>query len=145
MPRKQSEQPVTNKTYILTCANGTIRKVTVPSTWKLTFGPTVPYAPKEGYRTDRGYSLRFYEGAKENLRAVFSDVVAFRDDSIGILERKTEVQKKVIKKQTPQGAKDVVVEARVTEWSNPDEVDQDHPEQRNEFIAQLQAMPDPEF
>jgi hypothetical protein len=108
------------KTYILTLKDGSgIRKVTVPASWKMTFGLTAPYSAKGG-GYNNGLALRFYEGSEKNLRAVFTDVSAVRDTSIEILERRTETQRKVVQKHTAQGAKDVVVEARVTEWVNPD-------------------------
>lgn len=116
---KKARKPAAagTKTYILELKNGNVRKVTVPAHWKLTFGQLVPY-------TERGHShgvaLRFYEGNKENLRAVMTDVAAIRDDSISIIEKRTTVQRKAAQKQTGQGSKDVVIEARVTEWVNPD-------------------------
>jgi hypothetical protein len=121
------------KTYLLTLQNGDLRKVTVPTAWKMTFGLTAPYAAK-GAGYNHGLALRFYEGSEKNLRAVFTDVTAVRDESIAILEKRTETQRKVVTRHTPQGAKDVVVEARVTEWLNPD----DEGEQAiNPFAQQL--------
>lgn len=64
--------------------------VTVPDKAKITFGPTIPYpARQQGViRTpdERGYSLRIYEGNKENLLAVFPGVTGFRDMSLEIEE-----------------------------------------------------------
>lgn len=109
------------KTYILTLRNGELRKVTVPANWKLTFGPTVPYAGKAtGY--DHGTALRFYEGSsKENLRAAFTDVMAFRDAAMEVQERKTEIKQEVVAMQSEGGSKSAVVEARITTWVNPDD------------------------
>lgn len=111
------------KTYILDLNNGNMRRVEVPASWKLTFGPTIPYTGKNGMVpvSQGGTALRFYEGNKENLRAVFTDVRAFRDSSVPVMEKRTETQKKVIKKASAGGMHDVHVEARVTEWVNPDD------------------------
>lgn len=109
-----------NKTYICTLRNGELRKVTFPASYKLTFGPTAPFS---GKNTDynHGLALRVYEGSsKENLRAVFTDVVAFRDDSIEVQERRTEIKHQTVGVQAPGGMQAATVEARITQWVNPD-------------------------
>ncbi len=105
------------KTYILELKGGNVRRVTVPASWKLTFGQLVPYTERGN---SHGVALRFYEGSKENLRAVMTDVISIRDASIEIIEKRTTVQRKAAQKQSGQGMKDVVIEARMTEWVNPD-------------------------
>lgn len=126
--------PQEDKTYILTLASGDTRKITIPSTWKMTFGQLVPY---DG-RRDRGgqlpVALRFYEGSKDNLRAVMTDVVAFRDASIQVMEKRTSVKRQIVQKATAQGNKNVEVEARMTEWVNPD-AEADDQEAPNEFLT----------
>lgn len=118
-----NKKAASDKTYILTLKDGNIRKITIPASWKLTFGQLVPHSgPRSG--GSHGVALRMYEGSKDNLRAVMCDVVAFRDAGISIMERRTTVQRKAAQKASQQGMRDVVVEARVTEWVNPDaEVD----------------------
>ena len=111
------------KTYILELTNGDIRKVTVPESWRLTFGPTIPFTGGKQYQTptSTNIALRFYEGAgKDNLRAVFTDVKSFRDEGISIMERRTETHHKVVQQGDGAGAHNVAVEARVTQWVNPD-------------------------
>jgi hypothetical protein len=120
------------KTFILGLKGGHIRKITIPATWKLTFGSVVPFGPGPRHGGEGGVALRLYEGNKENLRAVMTDVVSVRDASIQMMEKRTSTQRKAAQKQTPHGMKDVVVEARVTEWVNPDaEEDEGQP---NEFL-----------
>lgn len=105
------------KTYVMTTTGGGMRRVTVPAKWKVTFGPLVP--PKErDHGSSKGFALRFYEGANQQ-RAVFTDVIAFRDESLKVEERITKTKHKVATKQAPGGAKQVVMEARVTEWRDP--------------------------
>lgn len=133
---KISEETIGTKTYILDLKSGRIRKVTVPANWKLTFGLTAPYSNK-GAAYNEGLALRFYEGTKDNLRMVFTDVKAFRDASITIAERITQTQRKVVQRHEKGGSKDVVVEARVTEWMNPDEADSEA-EKPNPFLLALQ-------
>lgn len=121
MATKKQTDP--KKVFILTLKNGNVRKITIPATWKLTFGSLVPYSTdRNGRRDDNsgGAALRLYEGTKDNLRAVMTDVISIRDASIEMMERRTSTQRKTAQKQTPQGMKDVMVEARVTEWVNPD-------------------------
>lgn len=105
-------------TYILELRGGNLRKVTVPSNWKVTFGPLVPYTKHGGGEAHP--ALRFYE-SKEKQRAIFTDVVSFRDESIPIQERITKVKQKRHRHATPEGERDVIVEARITEWRNPDD------------------------
>lgn len=111
------------KTYILELNDGNTRKITVPSHWKLTFGSVVPFTSRNAghYDTSHRVALRLYEGSKENLRAVMTDVVSIRDADIVISEKRTSVKRQAAQKQTSQGMKDIVVEARVTEWVNPDD------------------------
>lgn len=120
---------------ILTLKNGNVRKLTIPKSWKMTFGSVVPHSPGgNANREAGGVALRLYEGNKENLRAVMCDVIAFRDEDIEVLERQTKIQRKATQKATPKGNKDVIVEARVTEWVNPDAEGSDD-EDNNEFLA----------
>jgi hypothetical protein len=120
------------RSFILTLKNGNTRKIEIPADWKMTYGSIVPFNGQRG-GDHHGVALRLYEGNKENLRAVMADVVAIRDASISILEKRTSVQRKAAQKQTPKGMKDVVVEARMTEWVDPDAEDED--ETPNEFLA----------
>lgn len=134
MPTKKATG---EKTYILELKNGDTRRVTIPAHWKMTFGQLILFKNRDGaYEAGRaGVALRFYEGSKENLRAVMTDVVAIRDASIKLQEKRTTVQRQNAQKQTNQGMKNVVVEARMTEWVDPDVEDADG--KPNEFLKQL--------
>lgn len=122
--RRKASTEAATKTYILELKNGDTRKITVPAHWKLTYGNVVPYAGKDqrGSMESR-VALRLYDGTKENLRAVYTDVVSFRDAAIGTLEKRTQVQRKASQRATDKGMRDVIVEARVTEWVDPDNED----------------------
>lgn len=72
-------------------------------------------------------TLRIYE-TKEKQRACFVDVVEFRDDSIPVEERVTKSQSQTLYRDTPEGRKQVVVEAQVKEWRNPDDTHSPEPE-----------------
>lgn len=52
--------------------------IEVPANWKVTFANVNPNSPNTG--GNGGHCLRVYEG--EKLRAVYCDIVAFRDLSI---------------------------------------------------------------
>jgi hypothetical protein len=105
------------KTYLMDLSGGRMRRITVPASWKVTFGPLIP---NDKYGNERGkYCLRFYE-SKDQQRAIFTDVVAFRDASLAIEERVTKTKQQTIHKDGPTGRREAVVEARVTEWRNPD-------------------------
>lgn len=121
------------RTLILTLRNGNIRKLTIPNNWKMTFGSVVPHSPGgHSNREAGGVALRLYEGNKENLRAVYTDVVSFQDSSIETLEKRTFTQRKAGVKSTRHGKKDVIVEARVTEWVDPNADNED--DEPNEFL-----------
>ena len=115
--KKKEEQRKDEKTYLLELSGNRLRRVTVPSHWRLTFGPTTPYEKKENRGGGESWALRFYDG--KNLIAIFTDVRSFHDESIQIMERVTKVQRKATQRATPKGMKDVLVEARVTEWVKP--------------------------
>lgn len=103
------------KEYILELDNGSQRKLTIPADWKVTFGPINP-----GSKGHQPLAVRFYE-SKDKQRAIFTDVKSFRDASIPIEEKITRVKRQNITKKTPEGERIVVVEAKITEWRNPDE------------------------
>lgn len=110
-------------TYILETTKG-VRKVTVPSAWKVTFGPLI--AGKTG--GPGTLALRFYENNKENQRAIFTDVNSFRDEAIPIMEKVTRTKQQVMRKDGPAGSRDVIVEARMTEWVDPNKPEDIQPE-----------------
>jgi len=120
---KSPKNKIDTKTYVLELKNGETRKITVPAHWKLTYGNVVPYVGKDQRPGEHRIALRLYDGSKENLRAVYTDVVAFRDSEISTLEKRTQVQRKASQKATDKGLRDVIVEARVTEWVDPDNED----------------------
>lgn len=128
MPRSKPA-PDARTTYLIGLTHGGVRKITVPSNWKVTFGPAVPPSPGARVQAERGYALRFYETEKQQ-RAIFTDVAWFRDAALAVEERVTKTKAQRMTKHTANGAKDVVVEASVTEWINPD----NPPEPEQEFL-----------
>ena len=116
--RRSVETPqVGTKTYLMEVKGGKLRRVTVPSSWKVTFGPLVPSEVRHG--EVRTFALRFYE-SEQQQRAVFTDVIAFRDVSLPVEERVTKIKQKAVHKDAPGGRREMMVEARITEWRNPD-------------------------
>lgn len=103
-------------TYILEMRAGNRKKVTVPSSWKVTFGLFAPGSPGNAGRS----ALRFYQGSKENQRAVFMEVESFRDMSIALEDEIVKTQDELLSKDTPEGRKQFIVSASVKEWRNPD-------------------------
>lgn len=101
-------------TYLLEMKDGSKKKITVPSEWRVTFGALYP--GKEANHSKTG--LRFYSGNKQH--AVFTEVESFRDMSIQIEEENIKKQQETFYKDTPDGKKSFVVEGTVREWVNPD-------------------------
>lgn len=128
-PKRNTTLAVDKIVYVLELKSGSQRKLTVPSTWKVTFGPTTPYERKDGMSGRHGegtWALRLYDGDK--LRAIFTDVRAFRDMAIEISEKRTRTKRQTIHKASKHGGKAVVAEATIEEWVNPDEPEEDTPE-----------------
>lgn len=75
-------------TYLVVTTQGK-KKVTVPSSWKVTYGPVSP-----GSKYGGGDNvLRFYE-AENKQRALFTNVREFRDLSIEVVSQKIEKRRK---------------------------------------------------
>jgi hypothetical protein len=118
------------KTYLIHHKNGSKRKITVPESWKVTFGPAA-----KGMRTGTSsgnalqipLALRFYESDTKQ-RAIFTDVVSFRDTSIKIEELKEEIQEKDGYMECDGVKKRTTFQAKVRSWVNPDEDSDDLPQ-----------------
>ncbi len=111
------------KTYILTRENGTRSRITVPADWKVTFGP----AAKGNYNSPKAHlkmplALRFYESDTKQ-RAIFTDVVSFRDASIIIEDEISKTKEKSGYMECDGKRKRTTFHATVKEWVNPDEVE----------------------
>ena len=133
--RHKLNEKVELKTYILEVGSERRKKkVTVPGNWKITYGHACP-----GSTNNPGpMVVRFYEGNKDNLRAVLEDVVSFRDSTIKIEEQVVRRKMEVFRRDTPSGSKAVEAEMRVKTWRNPDAPEADEEEDK-EYIAKLPA------
>lgn len=106
-------------TYFVERHNGQDQKVTVPASWKVTFGPQNPGVKGNGPTGEP--CLRFYKSANQQ-RMVITGVKSFRDMSIVIEEKRTTVKQESFRKAGPDGAdKVVMMNASMEEWVNPDE------------------------
>ena len=71
-------------------------------------------------------ALRFYESDTKQ-RAIFTDVVSFRDTSIAIEEERQNVQEKDGYMECDGRKKRVSFQAKTREWINPDETPESFP------------------
>lgn len=108
------------KTYLIKFENGTEQKITVPEAWKVTFGPATKGERGGRPNLKMPMALRFYESDTKQ-RAIFTDVVNFRDTSIKIEEKKIRVQEKDGYMECEGARKRTTFRAQTTEWVNPDE------------------------
>lgn len=110
--------------YLIEFENGKRRKVTVPASWKVTFGPAVVGADKvrTGTRYKMPMAIRFYE-SKDQQKAIFTDVISFRDLSIPIEEERITKQDKIGQMEIDGSRKNVNISTKVREWVNPDDLD----------------------
>ena len=119
--RKDSKMSEEKITYLIEFKNGRRQKITVPKDWKVTFGPAAAGVNKKGMGgRDVPLALRFYEN-ENRQRAIFTDVVYFRDTSIEIQEEKINTQQKDGFMECDGHRKGVTFQAISKEWINPDE------------------------
>lgn len=111
------------RTYILNMKDGTKQKITVPMNWRLTFGPLVPGSKDTSVNSRDALVLRIYEGNKDNQRAVFTDVLSWRDTKDLEIEIETvsRQQKGVRVDIEGEGEKIVQANMEVRQWVNPDD------------------------
>jgi len=113
----------TMKTYLIVHEDDTERKITVPDSWKVTFGPAAAgnfksNSPRNSLRMP--LALRFYENEKQQ-RAIFTDVVSFRDMSIITEVKRIDVQEKEGFMECEGKRKATTFRTEVSEWVNPDD------------------------
>ena len=95
-------------------------RITIPDDSKVTFGPWSPPKNNNLYEvTHATGTLRIYKGTKDNIIACYSDVVSFRDLSLGYAEQVAKEEGATIWKDDEKG---YVREHKVSvqrEWVNP--------------------------
>lgn len=132
---KQEEDEIT---YFVERNNGQDQKVTVPASWKVTFGPQNPGVKGAGPSGEP--CLRFYKSANQQ-RMVITGVKSFRDMSIVIEEKRTTVKEERYRKADTDGEdKVVVMNASMEEWINPDKPRPASPQYR--MIGEPKAVKD---
>jgi len=124
-------------TYLIEKENGKRFKITVPASWKVTFGP----ATKGGDRRTTPsnlkmpMALRFYENDVKQ-RAIFTDVVNFRDVSIPVEEEKVDMQEKDGFTEVDGVRQRTTFQVKTKRWVNPDNIADDTPRLSSSEIHQ---------
>jgi hypothetical protein len=127
--------------YLIEKADGTKLKVKIPNDWKVTFGPAVKgkNQPTVGERRLKmPMALRFYENETKQ-RAIFLDVVEFRDLSIPIEVEKVDIQEKDGFTEVDGVRQRSTFQVKTKKWTNPDEINEDTPKLPN---ASVHSMPE---
>jgi hypothetical protein len=111
--------------YLIEKENGKKMKITVPESWKVTFGPATKGGDRDrlGQRLKMPMALRFYESDTKQ-RAIFTDVVSFRDLSIPVEVETEDIQEKHGYTEVDGRRQATVFQARVKRWENPDELNE---------------------
>lgn len=122
-----NEEDKKEVTYLIEFENGKKQKITVPSNWKVTFGPAAVGVNAEKYSKKMPLALRFYENG-EKQRAIFTDVANFRDMSIKIEEERIDVQQKDGYMECEGRRKRVNFQATSRQWVDPDATDNQVPQ-----------------
>lgn len=116
---------------------GNMRKITIPSSWVITFGPIGVGVARNGQ--DSPNVLRIYSDAKRSdLVAVYRDIKAVSDERVIVTEKTTRKKKKVFNKAGPKGDQSFAAEVRSTKWVNPFA---DEPETDDDFDETMLALP----
>ena len=115
----RSKKAELETTYLLEFKNGERQKITVASSWKVTFGPAVAGVNKGRSDLQMPMALRFYE-AENKQRAIFTDVVSFRDVAIVIEEERVNTQEKQGYVEVDGKRKSTTFRAETREWVDPD-------------------------
>jgi len=111
-------------TYLVERSDGSRFKITVPEDWKVTFGPAVtsqsknPHLPQ--YAGKIPMALRFYE-SETKQRAIFTNVVSFRDISIPLFIEKINLQEKDGYYECDGVRKATTFQAKTREWKDANE------------------------
>jgi hypothetical protein len=79
---------VSTKKYRLTMQNGSERTIVMPATWRITFGPNVPGAPRSGrgYSIDQAWCFRVYSTNPKMLKCCIPSVVEFFEEDAFVME-----------------------------------------------------------
>lgn len=127
-----------NKTIVMNTTGGGLRKVVCGKDYKITFGAVCPGTKYSGSTGAKGWCLRIYR-TKEQPVAIFTDVETFFvEGEAEIRERRTQVHRRRMGREAPNGMENQVVEARMQKWVDPlDECDDD--EDTNEFMDLIEA------
>lgn len=97
---------------------GNMRKITIPASWVITFGPIAVGVGRNGQESPN--VLRIYSDAKRSdLVAVYRDIKAVSDERVMVTEKTTRSKKKVFNKAGPKGDQSFAAEVRSTKWVNP--------------------------
>lgn len=108
------------RTLLITRRDGEEIQVDVPVDWKVTYGPAaVGIALSERNGKSIPMALRIYETEKMQ-RAIFTDVVSFRDMSIPIRVKKVNVQEKDGFMECEGVRKRTTFQASTVSWVDPD-------------------------
>ena len=117
---KQAKTKMKETTYLIEFKNGKRQRITVPSAWKVTFGPAARGTNSaKGLSREMPLALRFYENETKQ-RAIFTDVILFRDTSIKIEEERVDVQQKDGYVECEGHRKAVNFQATSKQWIDPD-------------------------
>ncbi len=121
MTTKDKIEENDNRIYLIEHDNGIKRKITIPSDWRVTFGPAAVGMNKNPTnRLKMPMALRFYED-ENRQRAIFTDIVSFRDMSIPIEEERVTTENKQGVMDVDGASRSVHFEAKIKSWINPDD------------------------
>ena len=105
------------RTLLIKCADQAEIQIDIPADWKITFGPLFTSTEKFHSRTPS--ALRIYETDKMQ-RAIFTDVVWFRDMSIPVRIKRKDIWEKQEYIERGGERKQTSQRKTTAKWVNPD-------------------------
>ena len=128
------------RTLLIKQEDGSEIQIDIPETWKVTFGPAhIGETVKSSSSGKVSMALRVYESEKMQ-RAVFTNVLWFRDMSIPVRVKKINVQEKEGYMEVDGAKKKTIFQAKTSVW-----VDPDNEEGQSQDFPQLKAPSDQEM
>ena len=107
------------RTLLITQKDGTEFQVDIDENWKITYGPAVVGYGSKAVDRNVPMALRIYE-TERLQRAIFTDVISFRDMSIPIRVKQENVQTKDGFTECEGIRKRTTFQATTHEWVDPD-------------------------
>jgi hypothetical protein len=135
---------MTNRVLLAEIRGGSLRKIVIPDDWCITFGPVAVGVARQPNQESPNVLRIYADKKRDNLMAVYRDIVSVSDERIEITERKVHKKQKIFSKKGGNGQQSYAAEIRKTVWSNPfaDEPEADEQDFDEDILTLPMSMQD---